>query len=199
MEQIKQENQQTTIRIEKEICKLIFANSKCETESKEEKSEVPPILILSHQDELRKIVTFTKVLEPKLRKRVEPNEELIKIFKQVQISIPLIDAIKLIPAYVNFLKELCNTSVNLMPKALYDKFKFGDLELVLLELQLADGSIKQPYGVLEDVMIKVEHYTSPIDFIVADMKIHDNWSRAPIIFERPFLATTKAMTIGKKE
>ena len=30
-------------------------------------------------------------------------------------------------------------NVNVMPKALYDKFKFGDLEPIMLELQLADG------------------------------------------------------------
>ena len=29
--------------------------------------------------------------------------------------------------------------VNVMPKILYDKFKFGDVEPIMLELQLADG------------------------------------------------------------
>ena len=37
-------------------------------------------------------------------------------------------------------------SVNVMPKALYDKFKFGDLEPIMLELQLADGSIRNHTG-----------------------------------------------------
>ncbi|CAA6675621.1 unnamed protein product [Spirodela intermedia] len=65
-------------------------------------------------------------------------------------------------------------------------------EPVLLKLQLADGSIKQPYGMLKDVMVKVEHCTFSVDFIVADMKRPENWSRAPIISGRPFLATAKA-------
>ena len=32
-------------------------------------------------------------------------------------------------------------SVNLLPKALYDKFKFGELEPIFLELQLAEGQL----------------------------------------------------------
>ncbi|CAA7410749.1 unnamed protein product [Spirodela intermedia] len=54
----------------------------------------------------------------------------------------------------------------------------------LLELQFVDGSIKQPYGVLKDVMIKIEHCTFLVDFI----------SRAPIVLGKPFLTTAKAIT-----
>ena len=85
-------------------------------------------------------------------------------------------------------------SVNVMPKALYDKFKFGDLEPIMLELQLADGSIREPYGKLEDVIVKVEKCKFPVDFTVVDMKISGNLSHAPIILGRPFLATAKAIT-----
>ena len=35
-------------------------------------------------------------------------------------------------------------SVNVMPKALYDKVEFGDLEPIMLEFQLVDGSIIEP-------------------------------------------------------
>ncbi|RDX68859.1 hypothetical protein CR513_52104, partial [Mucuna pruriens] len=35
------------------------------------------------------------------------NEELLKMFQKVEINIPLLDAIKQIPKYVKFLKELC--------------------------------------------------------------------------------------------
>ncbi|CAA6664145.1 unnamed protein product [Spirodela intermedia] len=100
----------------------------------------------------------------------------------------------------HFSRSLLNSdaSVDFMPKALYDKFKFGDLEPVLLKLQLADGSIKQPYGMLKDVMVKVEHCTFSVDFIVADMKRPENWSRAPIISGRPFLATAKAIIDWEK-
>ena len=72
-------------------------------------------------------------------------------------------------------------SVNVMPKALYDKFKFGDLEPIILELQLADGSIREPYGKLEDVIVKVEKFKFLVNFIVVDMNISGNISHAPIL------------------
>ena len=85
-------------------------------------------------------------------------------------------------------------SVNVMPKALYDKFKFGDLEPIMLELQLADGSIKEPYGIMEDVVVTVKNCKFPVDFVVIDMKLAGNLSKAPIILGRPFLATARAIT-----
>jgi len=35
------------------------------------------------------------------------NAEIYDIFKQVQINIPMLDAIKQIPSYAKFLKDLC--------------------------------------------------------------------------------------------
>ncbi|RDX65192.1 hypothetical protein CR513_56174, partial [Mucuna pruriens] len=43
---------------------------------------------------------------PKARKP-ETDEELLRMFWKVEINIPLLDAIKQIPKYVKFLKELC--------------------------------------------------------------------------------------------
>ena len=62
-------------------------------------------------------------------------------------------------------------NVNLLPKALYDMLKFGELEPIFLELQPANGSIKQPLGILEDVMVRVKHCIFPIDFIVEEMNV----------------------------
>ena len=46
-------------------------------------------------------------------------------------------------------------SVNILPKLLYDKLNLLGLEPIKLELQLADGSIRAPYGRLEDVIVIV--------------------------------------------
>ncbi|RDX77665.1 hypothetical protein CR513_42172, partial [Mucuna pruriens] len=40
-------------------------------------------------------------------RKSESNEELLKIFLKVEINIPLLDAIKQMPKYAKFLKELC--------------------------------------------------------------------------------------------
>ncbi|RDY06024.1 hypothetical protein CR513_10062, partial [Mucuna pruriens] len=40
-------------------------------------------------------------------RKLESDEELLKMFWKVEINIPLLEAIKQIPKYVKFLKELC--------------------------------------------------------------------------------------------
>ena len=90
-------------------------------------------------------------------------------------------------------------SVNVMPKVLYDKFKFGELESIMLEFQVVDESIREPYGKLDNVIVKVEKCQCPIDCVVVDQKISRNLSNSPVIFERPLLATMKATTMGIKE
>ena len=85
-------------------------------------------------------------------------------------------------------------SVNFLPKVPFDQLRFGILKPHILELQLVDGSIREPYGVLEDVIIKAENFQFLVDFIVVDMKSLGKLSHAPIILGRLFLATSKTIT-----
>jgi hypothetical protein len=39
-----------------------------------------------------------------------------------------------------------------------------------MTLQLADRSVKIPWGIVEDVLIKVDKFYFPMDFIVLDME-----------------------------
>ncbi|RDX84245.1 hypothetical protein CR513_34737, partial [Mucuna pruriens] len=52
-------------------------------------------------------------------KKFELDEELLQTFRKVEINIPLLEAIKQIPKYAKFLKELCTHKAK--------KFK-GDVE-----------------------------------------------------------------------
>lgn len=47
------------------------------------------------------------------------NSEIFEIFKQVKVNIPLLDAIKQVPSYAKFLKDLCTVKrkVNVKKKA----------------------------------------------------------------------------------
>ena len=69
----------------------------------------------------------------------------------------------------------------------------------LVTLQLADRSLKHPIGgggggggggVIEGVLIKVDKFIFPADFIVLDMEAD---KEIPIILGRPFLATGEAL------
>ena len=96
---------------------------------------------------------------------------------------------------MEFKKVLLDTgaSVNILPKLLYDKLNLKGLEPIILKLQLADGSIRAPYGRLDDVIVVVGDLAFPVDFILTDVKIIRELCNAPINFGRPFLATTRAI------
>lgn len=49
---------------------------------------------------------FSQRLQPPSQK-LNQNSEIFEIFKQVKVSIPLLDTIKQIPSYAKFLKDLC--------------------------------------------------------------------------------------------
>ncbi|XP_073220002.1 uncharacterized protein [Cicer arietinum] len=86
-----------------------------------------------------------------------------------------------------FGKALCDlgASVSLMPLSIYKKLGIGKVKDTQLMLQFADRSMKHPYGVVEDVLVKVDKFIFPVDFVVLDME-EDN--DIPLILGRPFLA-----------
>ena len=86
-------------------------------------------------------------------------------------------------------------SVSTIPKSLCDVLGLTDIEECSLNLHLADSTIKNPMGRINDVLIPVNRNYVPIDFIVLD--IDCNLS-CPIILGRPFLRTIGAV-IDMKE
>jgi len=73
-----------------------------------------------------------------------------------------------------------------MPYSIFRKLDLGELRATNIYLQLADRSTKYPFGVFEDVPIKVGDFYVPIDFVMLDMTEDAN---TQIILGRPFLAT----------
>ena len=182
-------------------------------------------------------------------KQGEKIQDMMETFKQVKVNIPLLDAIKQIPAYAKFLKDLCtqkrknrkhipkkvilteqvssliqhntppkfkdpgtpiiscvigNTEieralldlgagVNLIPYSVYQQLGLGELKPTSTVLQLADRSIKKPRGIVEDVIIKVDKFYYPVDFIVLDTEpVPYPDKQIPVILGCPFLATANA-------
>ena len=85
-------------------------------------------------------------------------------------------------------------SVNLLPYSMYKQLRLGELKLTSITLSLADRSRKIPKGTMEDVLIQVDKFYYPIDFVVLDTKpaaVGANY--VPIILGRPFLATSNAI------
>ena len=181
------------------------------------------------------------------QRKVNHNSEIFETFKQVRINIPLLDAIKHVPSYAKFLKDLCtvkrklnvknkaflaeqvsvilqnnNTlkykdpgcptissfigeykiervlldlgvSVNLLPYLVFQNLNLGELKPTSVILLLADRSVKLPRGIIEDVLVQVDKFIYPVDFIVLDTQPIEACNLIPVILGRPFLATSNAL------
>ncbi|XP_022951570.1 uncharacterized protein LOC111454344 [Cucurbita moschata] len=179
------------------------------------------------------------------RKKEEAHfEKFMDILKEIHINIPRVEALKQMPNYVKFLKDvltnrrkfeefkvvslneecsailknkiplkekdpgsftipvsiggkelgraLCDlgASINLMPLSIYKKLGIGEARPTTVTLQLADRSITYPEGKIEDILIQVDKFIFPADFIILDYEAdHD----VPIILGRPFLKTGRTL------
>ena len=85
-------------------------------------------------------------------------------------------------------------SVNLFPYSVYVGLGLGELESTNITLQLADCSVKIPRGIVEDVLVQVDKFYFPVDFVVLDTQpVVNQGTQFPMILGRTFLATTNAI------
>ena len=85
-------------------------------------------------------------------------------------------------------------SVNLLSYSVYKQLGLGELKPTSIILQLADRSVIVPKGVVEDVLVQVDKFYFPVDFIILDMHPFSNAnSQISVILGRPFLATSNAL------
>ncbi|XP_070032660.1 uncharacterized protein [Nicotiana tomentosiformis] len=81
-------------------------------------------------------------------------------------------------------------SIILLPLSIYKQVVLGRPRPTSMRLQMADGSIKRPVGIVDDVFVKVGKFLLPADFVIlycdVDKEIH-------IILERPFPYTGRAL------
>jgi len=87
-------------------------------------------------------------------------------------------------------------SINLMSLSICQRL--GELEIMptRMTLQLADRSITKPYGVIEDVLVKVKHLIFLADFVVMDIEEDEN---IPLILGCPFMATASCVVDMRKK
>ncbi|XP_038885806.1 uncharacterized protein LOC120076100 [Benincasa hispida] len=83
---------------------------------------------------------------------------------------------------------LCDlgASINLMPLSIFKKLDIGNARPTTITLQLADRSITHPEGKIEDVLVQVDKFIFPVDFIILNYEAD---REVPIILGRLFLAT----------
>ena len=81
-------------------------------------------------------------------------------------------------------------SVNLLPYSVYKQLKLGELKPTIITLSLENRSVKIPKGTVEDVLVQVDKFYYPMDFVILDTEpVVMGANYVPIILGRPFLAT----------
>ena len=92
-----------------------------------------------------------------------------------------------------FAKALCDlaASINLMPLSIYKKLGLGYPKPTAMWLLMADRTVKRPIAILYDVLLKVESFIFPADFVILNCEVD---FEVPIILGMPFLANGKSLS-----
>ncbi|GJT51863.1 putative nucleotidyltransferase, ribonuclease H [Tanacetum coccineum] len=81
-------------------------------------------------------------------------------------------------------------SISLMPYSMFLRLNIRDLKPTRMCIELANKTTQFPKGIAENVMVKIDKFVFPVDFVIPDME-EDH--RISIILGRPFLANAHAM------
>ena len=77
-----------------------------------------------------------------------------------------------------------------MPYSIMQNLRRNELKPTNVSLQLDDRSITYPKRILKDVLVKVNKFIFPVDFIILDM---EEDRKVFLILERPFLAIGRVL------
>nr|XP_009760312.1 PREDICTED: uncharacterized protein LOC104212666 [Nicotiana sylvestris] len=150
---------------------------------------------------LEKMLGYAKFMNDLVTKKRSMNFETIKVTHQVSAIVHLM-APKLedpgaftIPCTIGIVecaKALCDLgeSINLIPYPIFKKLGIGKARPTSMRLQMVDRTMKRYLGVIEDVLVRIDKFIIPVDFVILDCEVD---YEVQIILGRPFLATGKAL------
>ncbi|XP_056685601.1 uncharacterized protein [Spinacia oleracea] len=120
--------------------------------------------------------------------------KFLEVLRKLHVSIPFTDALKQMPTYSRFLKEILSGKRDCDVKEtvnLTENCSATILNQMPPKLKDPDRSVKYPIGKVEDVPLRVVKFIIiPVDFVVLDI---DEDSHVPIILGRPFVVTAGAI------
>ncbi|CAN6716285.1 unnamed protein product [Malus baccata var. baccata] len=158
-------------------------------------------------------------------KKEEAKKDILETFRKVQVNIPLLDAIKQVPRYAKFLKELCTTrkrmSTKEVVKGYFDDLNDDALEKVItrgmeLKTKGADSSVTHgihglghavpPSEELIEVVAALESspkldgkYTNRESIPISTNKLLPSIIQAPILELKPLPSHLKYIFLGENE
>ncbi|XP_070022094.1 uncharacterized protein [Nicotiana sylvestris] len=152
-------------------------------------------------ESLEQISGYTNFMKDLVTKKRSMDCETIKITHQVSAFVhsmaPKLEDLDafIIPCTIgsaNFAKALCDlgASINLMPYTVFKTLCIGQPIATSMRFQMADRTMKRSLSIIDDVIVRVDKFILPADFVILDCKVN---YEVPIILGRPFLSTGKAL------
>ncbi|XP_070017998.1 uncharacterized protein [Nicotiana sylvestris] len=150
---------------------------------------------------LEKMSGYAKFIKDLVTKKRSMDCETIKMTHQVsaivhsmapKLEAPDVFTITCTIGSADFAKALCDlgASINLMPYSVFKTLGIGQSRATLMRLQMADRTMKMPLDIIDDVLIHVDKFILPVDFVILDCEVD---YEVLIILGRPFLATGKTL------
>ncbi|XP_070004122.1 uncharacterized protein [Nicotiana sylvestris] len=150
---------------------------------------------------LEQIPGYAKFMKDLVTKKRSMNCETIKMMHQVSAIVHSMSPKLEDPSaftisctidsadFSNALGDL-GASINLMPYSVFKTLGIGQPRPISMRLQMEDRTMKRPLGIIDDVLVRVNKFILPADFVILDCEVD---YEMPIILGRPFLATGKAL------
>ncbi|XP_050876987.1 uncharacterized protein LOC127080734 [Lathyrus oleraceus] len=78
--------------------------------------------------------------------------------------------------------------MSLMPLSVYQRLAIRNVSDTKTNLKFTDHSIKNAYEIMEDVLVTIEEFSFPVNFVIIDIHVDEE---TPIILVRPFMRTSR--------
>ncbi|XP_070057459.1 uncharacterized protein [Nicotiana tomentosiformis] len=145
--------------------------------------------------------SYAKFMKDLMTKKQSMSFETIKVTHQVSAIMhsmaPKLEDLGTftIPCTVRsaeFAKAPCDLGecINLMPYSVFKTLEIGQKRPTSMRLPMADHTMKNLLGVIEDVLVRIDKFILLTDIFILDFEVD---YEEPIILGRPFLATVKAL------
>ncbi|GJU07533.1 reverse transcriptase domain-containing protein [Tanacetum coccineum] len=130
---------------------------------------------------LKSFLSNDTILNPHPKVFLDHDQKSLSDINDLKIMVKLVECLALADL---------GASINLMPLFIWKKLSLPELTPTQMILELADRSTTRQAGIAEDVFVKVGKFHFSADFVVVDYVVDP---RVPLILERPFLRTARAL------
>ncbi|XP_070004869.1 uncharacterized protein [Nicotiana sylvestris] len=131
---------------------------------------------------LEQMPGYAKFMKDIVIKKRSMNFETIKVIHQMSTIVhsmaPMLEdpgafTIPCTMGSVEFAKALCDlgASINLMPFSVFKTLWIGQPRPTAMRLQMAYYTMKRPLGMIKDVLVRVDKFIPPADFVILDCEV----------------------------